>query len=579
MALVNKRILDLPERAELSSDDYTVVDGSNGGTAKYKLSKMQENIDGVGQTVSELSQTVAAHGTRLTTAEQNIAKNTENIDDLKEDLNARDLSSVAYGNTTFADIFFGPPNFLKDLMLDSGTFAPCTVNAGTPEIVESNNDVALTHKVLKCFGSSSVQIKHGASQENKFINGNYYFMACGIKVDRYAAGRCGVICSGTNPPESLVKTDTTNGWEIISHLVPYTGTNSTGAKDYYVGTANSADADCYIAMPVIIDVAAINIPVSTEEERTVAHNTLLKIYKNFLRVFDGDIYKERRETMKREMFCATVMSASSDAKRFENAKSLFDISRKKYITKYYNPTALDTSSVNKGLALLLPHYNGAFYEKYDFPAYYSADENTQAIPASTTKVLTIITALNYTDDIHDTYTLEQTDISTGSGSAFQTGDVLSIEDMFYAMLLESSNTCAQALGTYIGRKILKDASATYSDAQTACVTAMNNIAVRIGCLNSDFTAPSGGSSDARSTCYDLMHILVEASSFPEIIRIWNKKTHTIHVGGTNQRDITVSTTVTDTTLEESYYIFGGKTGSWSSGGNVGRALVIIATPK
>ena len=45
MALSNKRIVDLPERATLNSDDYTVVDGSNGGTGKYKLSKIQEDLN------------------------------------------------------------------------------------------------------------------------------------------------------------------------------------------------------------------------------------------------------------------------------------------------------------------------------------------------------------------------------------------------------------------------------------------------------------------------------------------------------------------------------------------------------
>ena len=82
MALTNKRIIDLPERATLNSDDYTVVDGSNGGTGKYKLLNMQESVN-------DLSQTVTDHGTRLTTAEQNIETNTADITDLKEDLSQK----------------------------------------------------------------------------------------------------------------------------------------------------------------------------------------------------------------------------------------------------------------------------------------------------------------------------------------------------------------------------------------------------------------------------------------------------------------------------------------------------------
>ena len=86
MALVNKRIIDLPERAELNSDDYTVVDGSNGGTAKYKLSKMQEDITTVDQDVEQLSGTVTQHGQQLTTINQTVTQNTSDITDLKADL-------------------------------------------------------------------------------------------------------------------------------------------------------------------------------------------------------------------------------------------------------------------------------------------------------------------------------------------------------------------------------------------------------------------------------------------------------------------------------------------------------------
>lgn len=89
MALVNKRIIDLPERAELNSDDYTVVDGSNGGTAKYKLSKMQEDITTVDQDVEQLSGTVTQHGQQLTTINQTVTQNTSDITDLKADLDKK----------------------------------------------------------------------------------------------------------------------------------------------------------------------------------------------------------------------------------------------------------------------------------------------------------------------------------------------------------------------------------------------------------------------------------------------------------------------------------------------------------
>lgn len=44
MAYVNKRITELPERSALNPDDYTVVDGDTGGTAKFKLADIDEDV-------------------------------------------------------------------------------------------------------------------------------------------------------------------------------------------------------------------------------------------------------------------------------------------------------------------------------------------------------------------------------------------------------------------------------------------------------------------------------------------------------------------------------------------------------
>lgn len=40
MALLNKRIIALPERLTLNDDDFTVIDGDTGGTAKFKISQV-----------------------------------------------------------------------------------------------------------------------------------------------------------------------------------------------------------------------------------------------------------------------------------------------------------------------------------------------------------------------------------------------------------------------------------------------------------------------------------------------------------------------------------------------------------
>lgn len=82
MALVNKRIIDLPERSALNSDDYTVIDGDTGGTAKYKLASMGGDVDA-------LKQTVDLHGAQIATITEDVNTNTQDIADLKEDLSQK----------------------------------------------------------------------------------------------------------------------------------------------------------------------------------------------------------------------------------------------------------------------------------------------------------------------------------------------------------------------------------------------------------------------------------------------------------------------------------------------------------
>ena len=101
---------------------------------------------------------------------------------------------------------------------------------------------------------------------------------------------------------------------------------------------------------------------------------------------------------------------------------------------------------------------------------------------------------------------------------------------------------------------------------------MNAKASYIGMTNSTFDNASGTSSNNLTTANDLVQLLVEACSYPEIMKVWNKKTYTIAVGGTNPRSITINTTVANQTLENYYYILGGKTGSISGA----QALVMVA---
>lgn len=76
-------------------------------------------------------------------------------------------------------------------------------------------------------------------------------------------------------------------------------------------------------------------------------------------------------------------------------------------------------------------------------------------PASLTKVLTALTAIDYVDDWNQRLTIHQSDVLRGSGNNLRDGDVVTVRDLFYDMLLPSSNSAARALARFVGRKMNK----------------------------------------------------------------------------------------------------------------------------
>lgn len=269
-----------------------------------------------------------------------------------------------------------------------------------------------------------------------------------------------------------------------------------------------------------------------------------------------------------------VLDANSADERFTAMKQLFDIAVKKLKNPQYQPETSDFTAASKGAVCVLPAYS-SLYEGFPFDILYSKNPNTQAIPASTTKVMTTITGMAWVTSIKDKVTLVSDDIQSGSGNYFSAGDILSIEDLIYGMMLPSSNTCARAYAHYVGAKILNNASASVGDCVTAFLSEMNKKASLIGCTNSMFTTPSGLSTNNFSCVADMLRITIEGCSHPELCRIWNKKSYDIAIGGSNPRTQHITSTVENSDLESEYYILGGKTGYVVSNPNA-YALVMVA---
>lgn len=130
---------------------------------------------------------------------------------------------------------------------------------------------------------------------------------------------------------------------------------------------------------------------------------------------------------------------------------------------------------------------------------YDKNMNDQRYPASTTKVITALLALDNLD-LSKTVTIDaETPFTEGSRVYLLEGERVIVEQILYALLLESANDAAVALGKEIAGSI------------PAFAEMMNQKAVELGAKNTNFVNPNGLHDDNHlSTAYDLAMIAKEA---------------------------------------------------------------------
>jgi D-alanyl-D-alanine carboxypeptidase (penicillin-binding protein 5/6) len=114
-------------------------------------------------------------------------------------------------------------------------------------------------------------------------------------------------------------------------------------------------------------------------------------------------------------------------------------------------------------------------------------------PASITKLLTSLVALQHlSPDTKVTVGSALYTVPADSSRAFlQMGDVLTVEQLIYGMLLPSGNDAARVLAAAAGKAIQNDPNLSDVDAIAAFVAEMNVQAAALGMTGSHFVTPDG----------------------------------------------------------------------------------------
>lgn len=187
-------------------------------------------------------------------------------------------------------------------------------------------------------------------------------------------------------------------------------------------------------------------------------------------------------------------------------------------------------------------------------------------PASTTKILTALIALEYAESagisLDDTITISENARNIpgdASSVPFAALEVVSIRDALYGLLLRSGNEAANALAEFVG-----------GDIETF-VGMMNDAAAMIGCTHTFFTNPHGYHDPMhQSTAMDLARIMdaaLENQTFREIIAT---QTYTLSATKANPARQITNINLHILPDNERYYEYsiGGKTGFHSDAGYV-----------
>lgn len=201
---------------------------------------------------------------------------------------------------------------------------------------------------------------------------------------------------------------------------------------------------------------------------------------------------------------------------------------------------------------------------------YEKNSTEQISPASTAKLLTALTVLDYCS-VSDSMTAgEEISLASTSGSSasLKSGTSGTVETFLGAMLVPSGNDAAYALANYVGKKILNNDSATVTEAVAAFVDAMNSKAEALDLENSHFETPDGdGTENQYTTAQDMVRIARACLQNETIMKLCGARSYRALF---DNMDVTYQTTNSLLQTSGGYYnanVTGLKTGTLS-GSNV-----------
>ena len=150
---------------------------------------------------------------------------------------------------------------------------------------------------------------------------------------------------------------------------------------------------------------------------------------------------------------------------------------------------------------------------------YQRNPTQRLLPASTTKLMTALIAYDKLKGFNGKVKIVDDDRAEFSHIPVVPGETISVDTLFHALLIDSDNDAARALGRYV------------AGSTNAFVAMMNDRARAMGLLNTHFYNPNGlpaPTGTHYTSCADLMQIFKKVISYPELAHIMSTREYVIH---------------------------------------------------
>ena len=201
-----------------------------------------------------------------------------------------------------------------------------------------------------------------------------------------------------------------------------------------------------------------------------------------------------------------------------------------YPEKDFDFMKMELPDVTAKYSVLLDVSNNKLYTARNY--------TKKAYPASLTKLMTVIVAIEHTQNLKDTYKFTKQDIQSlqdenASVAGFKAGEKVTVEDLLYGAMLPSGADATLGLANYV------------AGSEEAFVKMMNDKVEELGLTGTHFTNASGlHDEDHYSTAMDMAMIvkygLETEGVSKEFIKIISAESHTTKKSNKNKEGILLS---------------------------------------